>query len=209
MFRFGKTLLFWAALVVAGFATPAQAITIDFQDLEGSGRAFDYVGGTYTYDDFTLTNLTSNTRTAFAIPETGNSRYNTGSTSMLNNRVNGVTQLAASDGSAFDLESIDLSELASNRIGDTSVTFTGTYEDGTTVEQTFDLDGVWGMETFYFDGFDSVISVTWTQTADFHQFDNISVEISPVPLPASSVLLGSVLGVGAFASRRRRRRGAG
>ncbi|NDR55071.1 VPLPA-CTERM sorting domain-containing protein [Aliiruegeria sabulilitoris] len=194
---------------MAGFATSAQAITIDFEDLETSGRSFDFIGGTYSYDDFTLTNLTSSTTTAFAVPESSNTRYNTGSTSILNNRVNGVTELAANDGSAFDLQSIDLSELASNRIGDTSVTFTGTYENGATVQQTFDLDGVWGMETFYFAGFDSVVSVTWTQTADYHQFDNISVEISPVPLPASSVLLGSVLGAGAFASRRRRRKGAG
>jgi hypothetical protein len=36
--------------------------------------------------------------------------------------------------------------------------------------------GVSGFETFHFTGFTDVVSVSWAQTADYHQFDNIVID---------------------------------
>jgi hypothetical protein len=49
--------------------------------------------------------------------------------------------------------------------------------DSSTVTATFNLDGVFGFETFTFTGWDNLLGVTWVQTADYHQFDNIVVSV--------------------------------
>ena len=112
---------------------------------------------------------------------------------MANNIIGGITQLTRSDKTAFNLNSIDLSEYSTSVLGPTFVKFTGHMFAGGTVTQTINLDEVFGNETLIFTGFEDLRSVTWTQEPQFHQFDNIRLDGSAVPLPAAIWLFGSRL----------------
>ena len=80
--------------------------------------------------------------------------------------------MTAVGGGSFTLSSIDLSE-AYFTGGSVSVFFTGTRSNSTTVSALFTLDGIFGNETFTFTGWNDLVSVTWFQDPDLHQFDNI------------------------------------
>ena len=73
----------------------------------------------------------------------------------------------------------------------------GTRSDASIVTQTFNLDGNFGLETFAFTGFTDLVSVTWDQVVDYHQFDNVVLTPEPSTL---ALLAAGVLGltVGAF-----------
>jgi hypothetical protein len=58
------------------------------------------------------------------------------------------------------------------------VPFTGTRADGSTVSVTFTTDGIAGFQTFTFEGFTDLMSLSWVQVYPYHQFDNI--ELLPV-----------------------------
>ena len=45
--------------------------------------------------------------------------------------------------------------------------------DGSTVTATLTTDGVAGFQTFAFEGFTDLVSLSWVQVSPFHQFDNI------------------------------------
>jgi len=67
---------------------------------------------------------------------------------------------------------------------------------------TFNLNGVFGDETFTFTGWDNLLYVEWVQEADFHQFDNIVVSVSSIP--AAIWLFGSgLLGLIGIARRKK------
>ncbi|WOI54332.1 hypothetical protein [Parvularcula sp. LCG005] len=112
---------------------------------------------------------------------------------------------SAIDGSAFNLVSIDLIEnsWAQNIAG--SVTFTGVFAGGGTIDQTFMTDGIFGPETFFFSGFSGLVSLVFTYTEldiyeDRPQIDNLVVE--PVPVPAALPMFGAALaGIGWFRRR--------
>lgn len=121
---------------------------------------------------------------------------------------NDLITFSAADGSAFNLQSIDLSE-AFRTGGYVPVTFVGHRADGTSVTDSVVLDGAFGFETHRFQGFDNLTSVSWRQNEAYHQFDNITVLASrgagAVPVPGS-VMLGA-LGIGLVTFARRRRTG--
>ncbi len=190
-----------ALLLATGLAAAASAVTIDFQTLEvssppGTGSLFHY-GRAYVEDGFTITALPGLNSLLYRAP-TGDTVHYAGSTALFNSGVNIGTKLEENSGAAFSLISIDISELSRNALGPTNVTFVGSLLGGGTVTNSFNLDRVFGLETFLFNGFDAVTSVTWLQTAAFHQFDNIvlgtaSVQAPAVPDPVST---GALVGIG-------------
>ncbi len=163
-----------------------QAAIIDFQQLEHIDvftidHDFQYIEDGFQIDDLTQVHGLN----TFGTLASG---Y-TGSTAMFNDTINGVTQLRKVGGGTFDLFSIDIAELNDPSVA--SITFT---RDGGH-SQVFTLDGVaFGAETFLFDsGFLGTTSVTWTQARPFHQFDNIQIDVAPVPVPAAVWLFGTGL----------------
>lgn len=89
------------------------------------------------------------------------------------------------------MNSISLSELLAAEPS-VSIVLTGALASGGSVSQTFILDGILGADDFAFPAeFRNLVSVTWNQTADYHQFDNIKV--TGVPIPATAWLLCSGL----------------
>jgi hypothetical protein len=106
-----------------------------------------------------------------------------------------TTVLSSIDGGIFSIVSIDLCELSGFTSESYDVTFTGTLADGSTVEETFSLDGSFGVEMFSFGSdFSELLSFSWeTDITDYgFQADNIDVTpASAVPVPAAAWLLGS------------------
>lgn len=180
-------------VAVAGLiSTSTYAVTIDFQSLEHIDASTVYHGpAAYTEDGYQIVNLSD--PIYLGTFGTLEGRY-TGSTAMFNDITGGITELSKIGGGTFDLLSIDLAELNGSSPAD--VTFV---RDGGHT-QTFSLDAIaFGAETFVFDaGFLNSTTVTWSQDANYHQFDNIVV----IPEPASLAMIGLVSGCGIFIRRR-------
>lgn len=190
-----KKLLLASALSVAGLSI-GTADVIDFQHLEMVNANVNYVGTSVTEDGW-LIDKDAGEGFDFAVFGTLDFRY-PGSTALFNDTINGMNRLQHGAGSAFDLTSIDLDFL--NGSGNSTVNFTGFIDGGGTVLQQFITDGALGLETFNFTGFDNLTKVEWLQEGNFHQYDNIVVNV--VPEPASVIAL--LAGLGLLASRRRR-----
>jgi len=95
--------------------------------------------------------------------------------------------LTRQDGGVFDLISIDLDSLYG---AGSHVEFTGFFENGSTISQSFFLDSNRkNMETILFSEFTSVVAVSWDdlEFASLHHYDNIMV--SSVPIPSTIILL--------------------
>ncbi len=168
-----------ACLTMSG---KAQATVImDFESIAGHATEI-IVGPTFTEAGFTLTKTTG---LDFRSPGTTSHNF-TGSTSLIDPTVNGVTTLTANNGNPFNFVSIDLGELNLN--APTDVPFTGTLAGGGTVTQTVTLDGVGfpsGVETFSFgSAFENVQSVSWVQVSPHHQMDNLVLDQSAAPPPS-------------------------
>lgn len=188
------------ALGSLGVAQQAGATVIDFESLVHQDDAVVEVGNVYTEDGFTLTNLTSGF--GFSTYGTVNAFFS-GSTALMNDNDAGLTALTRADGGAFTLSSIDLSTMYPGLTEDgVDVTFTGVKADLSTVSQTFHVvDGA--AATFSFlSGFSNLVSLSWTNDAMYHQFDNISV--AAVPEPESVALMLAGLGMVGMMVRRRR-----
>lgn len=197
-------MLFFAPFV---FTLNAQAVVVDFQSLAHDDDQVVDHGATYAEEGFLLTNTATEAGSGFSpsLATTGTSGYGyNGSTALFNDNWEGQTVLTRTDGGWFNILSITLSEFYdiepdSDPI---SVVFTGMLNSGATVTQTFTLDGVFGAEVFAFDEiFSNLVSVSWLQTADYHQFDDIRV--APVPEPSAVLLFAS--GLLTFAAARRNR----
>jgi hypothetical protein len=130
-----------------------------------------------------------------------------GSTALFNDTIGGSITLTRNGGGTFAISSIDFSEL--NGPGVAFVNIVGTLLGGGTISQLIELDGVFGLETFFFGGsWTNLVSISWTQDSPFHQFDNIQLsEVSaPVPVPAAGLLLLGGLATLVAARRRHARR---
>jgi hypothetical protein len=189
-----KKLTTLSAVAIAGF-TFAQADVIDFQHLEVPNALVNYVGTSVTEDGWLIT---KNPGEAFdfAVFGTGDPRY-PGSTALFNDTIDGMNRLQHGGGSVFNLTSIDLDFLVGVQV---TVNFTGFIDGGGTVMQSFQTDTSVGLETFNFTGFNNLTSVEWLQEPNFHQYDNIVLNV--VPEPATMVAL--IAGLGLLVARRRR-----
>jgi hypothetical protein len=167
-------------LPVAGAAS-LTSVVMDFEDLASSGTESTYVNK-YSQGGFTLMNESyPDSSNAFGSPESDNAAFYQGSAALVNNYPDAVTLLTKDDGGTFNADSIALAELFASPPGvlsprgATDVSFTGTRADGSTVSTTFTTDGLGGFETFTFQGFTDLVSLSWAQVDPYHQFDNINL----------------------------------
>ncbi len=121
----------------------------------------------------------------------GNNEY-AGSAGLQLRSTNAVITLFNSSATVFSIDSIGLSILNPNG-SSPAVTFTGFLSGGGTVTQSFQ-PLAFGFTDFYFNsGFTDLTSLKWNQGQSdgyAHQFDNISLNVTDVPEPASLALLG-------------------
>lgn len=181
----------------------AQAVTIDFEPLSVPGAGLTPIGSNYSEDGFSVSQDPSEPYKLTSI-NSGDFRFN-GSASLFNNTVNGIITLSKNDGNLFNLSSIDLDWL--NGFGQVVVDFAAVKSDLSNVFQSFNLDLSNGFETFSFgNSFNDIRSVSWQQTAPFHQFDNIVIaNANPgQPVPEPITILGTLAAGGIGAALRRK-----
>jgi hypothetical protein len=205
MFNLQKIAIIAAGCLAGIFGTVCSAaqaatITMDFESLAQPGSGVNNIGNTYSEDGFVLKKGVGEPF-PFAVFGTAESRF-PGSTALFNDTSNGVITLSKQGGGLFDFLSVKLSEL--NGSSSASVTFKGIKSDSSTVSSTFNLDSIFGFETFSLSGFTGLTSVSWIQEPSFHQFDDIVLATdgtTSVPTPA---LLPGLAGLGVAALRKRK-----
>ncbi len=180
-------------------AVDSHAYVVNFESLMHSDDLVVDHGATYQEGGFLFTNTASDAPSLATLGTQFVGGF-AGSTALFNDNYNGQTVLTKVGGGTFNLHSISLAELFAADV-QFGVQFTGLLVNSATVSKTFTLDGIFGFQDFTFGSeFSNLVSVSWNQTADFHQFDNVNV--TPTPIPAAAWLLGSGL-LGLVGIRRR------
>jgi len=194
----------------------AAPVTLDFDTLGvAPSTAPITFGNIYDEDGFRL--QTNAVFGGFGSYNNPSSVFYTGSTALFANQNGGLTTLTQLNGDPFSMTGINLAFRGPTIVGQsTSLVFTGIKSGGSTVVQTFNYDQATvapiSSENFLFSAnFTDLISVSWLQGNEGHQFDNIVVDGSPssgVPEPAGLAVfgLGLVL-LGLMLRRQRQSRG--
>ena len=180
-------------------------VVMDFEALSSNFNGFVYHGAQYSEDGLILTK--SSTSLVNLHSWGTSSAYYTGSTGIIAgyNGHNVVTTLAMINGSAFDLQSIDLAESMGNYYPSyfaCDVLVSGITSGGGVVSQTFSMDGAYGFETFTLNsGFQDLTSVEFSGVPgsaqypyEFYQLDNITTSVgasfSAVGASGDDILVG-------------------
>ncbi|MCW5624067.1 MAG: PEP-CTERM sorting domain-containing protein [Burkholderiales bacterium] len=199
------------AVLMSVLAMPtAGAVVLDFESLAHNDADAIYLGPSYVESGFTLTSSVDPlfADQAFGVWGSGSSSFN-GSTALFNANAGFVTRLTltADGGEPFALESIDVGPLFNDgAVGDV-VTIFGLTADGITVSENVTFGPELAPRTHVFgDAFASLTSVSWEQSGQLHQFDNV-VLTTAIPEPGNLLLLAGGLLVLAGGMRRRRRSG--
>ena len=152
-------------------------LAIDFEDIPHPLDGGFTPLASYTTNGFVFSSTHGGTD-AFESFHMGHVFY-PGSAALANSYAGALTTLQRSDGSVFDMDRIDLDSFL---LGSSSqVTFTGTLAGGGTVQQTLNIDGLRGFQTFSLSSdFDHVVSVAWDQVTPYNVFDNVRLNLSPV-----------------------------
>lgn len=183
---------------IFGSAMSSHAYIVDFESLAHDDDQIVQHGASYVENGYLFTNTTTEEVSGFSpsFSTLGSQVYGySGSTALVNDNFLSQTVLTRTNGGTFNLTSITLATLYPMDAPDntpTSVLFTGTLANGTTVSQAFTVNGTSGTQTFAFgSAFNNLVSANWEQTSYAHQFDN--VDVTPTPIPAAAWLLGSGL----------------
>jgi len=202
--------LLYILICIFTFLPMANASTLTFENLMHEDDLFVDHGAAYTENGFVITNMATEAENGFppSLASVGTRAFEfSGSTALFNDNWGGPTVMTREGGGLFTLSSIALSELYIYDDGpgvnpEFDVEFSGFFSDGSIISQTFTMDGLTGVEVFSFESeFTNLISVSWMQTQDFYQFDDIKA--SPVPEPSSILLFG--IGILFFAGSRRKK----
>jgi hypothetical protein len=180
-------------------AASARAATITFDSLAQPGTGYTNIGPLYTESGFNVS------ASSLFTPATGEPDF-TGTGTVMSG--SNTFTVAASDASAFDFSGITIWELNRGPFVPLAVQFTGTFVGGGTITQTVATDGLFNGDVFSFVGFTNLASLhIQSMNGRTFQIDNVNVSptATPVPEPASMLLLGTgILGAGVHRWRQQR-----
>lgn len=202
-----------AALIATSAVAHATVITFNNLHATGTGQTLlpSYSSQGFLFTDLDDTGTPTGHPDAFASFHTGSPFY-AGSTALADSRADDQILFTTVNPGTFSITSIDLSALYPptenltvggepiSGPGVSEVTFIGTTATSAIVTDTFTVDS-FGFTTFDFTpDFTDLVSLKWTQVADFHQFDNLTVDFVPakggVPEPGAPIaLLFGVIGI--------------
>jgi len=187
-----KKILLVAGLLMCGHGGAAIAlpVTLDFDALSnppGVSGLPNTHGTTIDEDGFRLITNASFGGFASFSPSSG---FYTGSTSLFSNTVGSFTTLSQINGDSFSMAGIALAFRTVPESQTASLTFTGV-KSGGPVTQTFSFvqGPTISVQNFSFGAsFSDLLSVSWIQGNEGHQFDNIQVDGAPVAAPEPGML---------------------
>ena len=188
------------------FATAgrSEAGIITFESFANAGTGYDLYASPFDVDGYRFTG--NGVGNDYLIHQTGSIDF-AGSTALAPFDAETHT-FQRIDGSPFSLVSLDYVE-SYIALGAGSVTFTGIFAGGGSINKVVTNDGIFGFETATFAGFNNLSSVSFSYPGSNDvrfQLDNINVNVAAVPEPSSLAMFGVGAGVMGLVSIRRRRR---